>query len=120
MPRQRKSTRRISSCRKPERQQKSADYRDIGQVENRPPPEVDEIDDVATPQYVEQVSRCSAERRAETEHSGVTLQTVARSMQHDSRYQCCQPDEDQRESRGVARVHIPHAARMAYAQDVAQ
>jgi hypothetical protein len=71
-------------CRGPEGYHQTSDYCHIGYVKNRPPPQINEIDDVMPSQDVQQVSSCATESHPKSNQGKGALESSAVAMQ-DSR-----------------------------------
>jgi|SRR6185503_7133524 len=94
MPRHLNITGRIaSSYERQEGGDESGNDADISDVEHRPPPEVDEVDNGAAAQNVAQVSGGAAERGADTQHRKMTLEGGARGMEDRGARQREEPDQ---------------------------
>jgi hypothetical protein len=91
----------------PEGQHQTNNDGHIGQVEYRPPSQINEIDNVAPAEYVQEVSCRAANRQAKAEKGDITLEPGAGTVQNDCGDERYKPDEHQRNSGAAAPVDSP-------------
>ena len=88
----------------PEGEQYTGDNRHIGEVEDRPPAEIDEVDHVPSSKNIEKVSRCTAQRATHACQCGPASKKHASAVQPEGCKRRGRPDDDQRHAKSVTVV----------------
>src|SRR5215469_1462398 len=95
-----------SEAARPESYQQARHDGYVRQVENRPPAQIDEIDDATVSQDVEQVPCGAAKSQAQSKKRSFTLEPNAGVAQQDGGGQRRKPCQQKRDPPAVARAEI--------------
>src|SRR5262245_14708201 len=87
----------------PEGRCEAADDGNIGEVEYRPPSQIDEIDDTAPAQHVQQIAECAAQSEADSTRSDAASEPAA-TIEENGRAQRRQPDQNKSKPQGRASI----------------